>query len=118
MSIDLSPIEEPICLPRLEGFRNVSTSIGYKGEAVRLWIPESIAQKWQGPGKNSFTRSHREELYPARVLITSLTGSQDCELLLSGAPYPFTQVLPDGDILVAAPRCWRFQDGTSEAALV
>jgi hypothetical protein len=46
--------------------------------------------------------------------ITGPAGSRDVPLTGLAATFPMAQTLPDGEILLVAPRCFRNQDGSHE----
>jgi hypothetical protein len=92
--------------------------VGGLGEAIRLWVKDAaedviFATEKQQSGA-SFPKTHTEQTYDARVLITTEWGTVEHELPFMAATFPLVQTLPSDDFLVVAPRCRRFKDGTHE----
>jgi hypothetical protein len=92
--------------------------VGAAGEAIRMWAPEAVADAIFAtevqPGWASFPKSHTEQPYTTVVSITTPTNNTERRLPLVVATYPKIQTLMGGDILVVAPRCQHFTDGTHE----
>src|SRR5579862_9541356 len=116
--VELRPRESPRRLSRPSGFETASVSVGLHGDVVRLLIGEennkALRDKIVGRGKTLFGKSRTDLEYSA---IISISGrSQNNELSVSGmtATFPLIELLPDGEILVVAPRCRRYPDGTHE----
>src|SRR6516164_5492409 len=67
------------------------------------------------PGWASFPTTKTEGDYSSMVVISGRPGGSE-ELRLSGltATYPIIEALPDNQVLVVAPRCRRFPDGSHE----
>jgi hypothetical protein len=116
--IDLKPIQTPVRVSIPQGLRCVSTAIGAWGEAIRLSVPADIAEAIFGteeqPGGASFPKTHTGQAYTATVSITTGMHTILRQLPAITATYPLVQTLPEDDILVVAPRCPRFSDGTHE----
>jgi hypothetical protein len=118
-TIALCPSAATLTLTRPVGFKPVSVSVGLNGSAVRLLVPEEIAARLfetvVQPGWASFPTTKTEGDYSSMVVISGRPGGSE-ELRLSGltATYPIIEALPDNQVLVVAPRCRRFPDGSHE----
>jgi hypothetical protein len=117
-NVELNPATMGVRLPRPVGFRNVSTSVGASGEAIRLWVNDaagdSIFATEKQPSGASFPKTHTEQTYAATVLVTTEWGSVEHQLPFMAATFPMVQTLPGDEFLVVASRCQRFKDGTHE----
>ncbi|MGA3046557.1 MAG: hypothetical protein ABSD67_08045 [Terracidiphilus sp.] len=116
-TIKMDPSIECARLPKPDGFRNVSTSIGDSGEAIRLWVREAEADAvfaTESRAGASIGKSRTEQTYSAKVLVTDAGGTIEHQLPSMTATFPMIQTLPDDELLVVAPRCQRFKNGTHE----
>jgi len=66
------------------------------------------------PGWASFPRTRSDGEYSAILSVCDAYGEQEFHLPTLNAAFPKVQLLPNDEILVVAPRCQRFQDGTHE----
>lgn len=116
--IELDPIAKPVELPSLTGYRAVSTDVGANGDVIRMFAPEAIADSLfstvRDIGGASFPKTHTDETYSATVVIEGAAGGTERKLPLLALTFPMVQTFPDGELLVVAPRCQRFTDGTYE----
>src|SRR5262249_58074536 len=108
----------PRKLPRPIGFKPVSVSVASNGKVIRLLVPEKIAGSVFAtvvqPGWASFPKTRTEEGYSSMVVLSDIAGSEELQLAGLTATYPMIDVLPGNQILVVAPRCQRFRDGSHE----
>jgi hypothetical protein len=116
--IELSPVGPPQALPRDEGFKVVATEISLRGEAIRLLVKDNSAvrlfARTEQPGWASFPKTETEGEYSAIFSIYGADGAEEFQLPSLRATFPQIQVFPNGEMLVVAPRCRRFSDGTYE----
>lgn len=117
-SIELRPVVPRQTLPRDQGFRVVATEISLRGEAIRLLVSDdsanSLFARIEQPGWASFPKTQTEGEYSAIFSIYGPHGVEEFQLPSLRATLPKIQVYPNGEILVVAPRCRRFPDGTFE----
>jgi hypothetical protein len=91
--------------------------VGASGEAIRLWVPDAATDaifETENRGGASIGKAHTEQTYSARVLVTTAFGTIEHRLPFVAATFPMVQTLPDDELLVVAPRCQRFKDGTHD----
>ena len=115
--IELNPVAPPQGLPRTEGFKVVSTEIGPKGEVLRLLVRDNSAGslvKTKQLGLASFPETRTKNEYSAILAICGMDWNQEIPLSRVTATFPKVQLFPNGEILVVAPRCRKFQDGSYE----
>lgn len=116
--IELYPVGAPLKLPRPEGYKVVSTETGPRGEALRLLTNDESAQsifaRIEQPGWASFPKTRTESGYSAVLFVCSQNGIEEFHLPSLTATIPRVQMFPNDEILVVAPRCWKFQDGSHE----
>lgn len=116
--IELYPVAKPVELSSLAGYRAVSTNIGANGDVIRMFVPEGVADSLfatvRGIGGASFPKTHTDEAYSTTVVIEGETGRTMSELPPLALTFPMVQTFPSGELLVVAPRCKRFTDGTHE----
>lgn len=104
-------------LSRPAGFKPVSVAVGLNGSAIRLLVPNEIADRLfattEQPRFALFPKTKTED-YSSVVVVSGPAGID--ELRLSGltATFPQIEMLPGNEYLVVAPRCQRFSDGTHE----
>jgi hypothetical protein len=116
--IKLEPIAGPVPLAELPGYHAVSTNVGINGEVIRLFLAADMADqvfaREQMTAGHSFPKTHTENRYTANLVIE--TGTSRCEHRLTdlNATTPLVQTFADGAVLVVAPRCKHFNDGTCE----
>lgn len=114
----LHPVGEPRRLSTPDGFKAASVAVGINGDAIRLLVrdedaPALIARTEQA-GWASFPKTHTDDSYSSIVSISG--SSQTREVRLSGLTGTFVklELLPDGEVLIVASRCYRNRDGDSE----
>lgn len=116
--VELYPVGTPQKLARHEGYKVVSTEVGPRGEALRLLASDESAQsifaRIQQPGWASFPKTRTESEYPAVLFVCGQNGIEEFHLPSLKATFPKVQTLPNDEILVVAPRCRKFQDGSHE----
>lgn len=117
-TIELAPIGEPVHLPEVPGCRAVSTNVSANGEVIQMWVPAEVEDHLfsveEEPGWATFPATHTEEPYSATVVISGPAGVRERALPPLAATFPMVQTLPGGEILVVAPRCVHFEDGSHE----
>ena len=116
--IELSPAESVRGLPHPQGYRVVRIAVGAKREAIRLLVLEdsgnSVFDRTIQPGFASFPTTHAREEHAALLTVSDRAWSSKFHLRGLTATHPLVDLLPDGEILVVAPRCHRFSDGSHE----
>jgi hypothetical protein len=84
-----------------------------------MFAPDSIASSLAGrilnSGYASFPKTHTDETYSATVVIEGPVGRRELKVPPLNLTFPIVQTFPDGELLVVAPRCQRFTDGTQES---
>jgi hypothetical protein len=116
--IALQPVSQPRRLNRPDGFLAASVAVGINGDAIRLLVPNEHAQalvaRTEQPGWASFPKTHTDSGYSAIVSISG--SSRTREVRLSGLTATFVKidVLPDGEVLIVASRCFRNRDDDYE----
>jgi hypothetical protein len=117
-SIELHPTGPPRRLVRPDGFKTASTSVGFDGDAIRLLTSESQADaliaRVEKPGWASFPKTSTDSDYSCVVSVSGDSGSRETRLFELTATFPKIEMLPDGEILVVASRCFRNPDGSHE----
>jgi len=117
-SIELHPSRPPRKLARPDGFKTTSTSVGFDGDAIRLLTSEgqasSLVAREEQPGWASFPKTQTESEYSSIVSVSGPSGSRDTELCGLTATFPKIEILPGGETLVVASRCFRNLDGSHE----
>ena len=117
-SIELHPSGPPRRLMRPEGFKTSSISVGFSGNAIRLLADEGSADalvaRVEQPGWASFPKTHTDDEYSSIVSVSGHSGSRETRLLGLTATFPQIEMLPDGEILVVASRCYRNPNGSHE----
>ena len=105
-------------LPLRSGFFAACRSIGYGGDAIRLFVRDEVLKqvfaRVQSPGFASFPVSRTVGTYSALVEVTNAYGSYEVELRELSTTFSLIQLLPGERILVVSSRCLRFNDGTHE----
>ena len=105
--IALFPTEPGRELALHAGRTTLARAINGKGELLLLLVDATIAPAL-------FAGSPSVGEYSAVLEISNSHGSQELQLTALNAKFPQVQVFPDGDILIVASRCQRFQDGSHE----
>ena len=117
-SIELHPSRPPRKLARPDGFKTTSISVGFDGDAVRLLTSEgqanALVAREEQPGWASFPKTQTESEYSSIVSVSGPSGSRDTELCGLTATFPKIEILPGGETLVVASRCFRNLDGSHE----
>jgi len=117
-TVKLHPSAPVRTLPRPSGFKSICVSVGLHRHAIRLLTRENlldtVSATTQQPGFAVFPKTHTDHEYPSILSITGSSGSEDFEILGLSATFPQIDILPNNEVLVVAPRCQRFQDGTHE----
>ena len=117
-SIDLHPSRPPRRLARPDGFKTVSVSVGFDGCAIRLLTSErqadALIARVEQPGWASFPKTHTDSEYSSIISVSGHSGSRETRLFGLTATFPKIEMLPDGEILVVASRCFRNPDGSHE----
>ena len=116
--IELRPFVPRQRLKRPDGFTTASVSVGLNGDVIRLLVEQksldALVARMEQPGWASFPRTHTDTGYSSIVVVSGPSGSRETHLSGMTATFPKVEILPDGKILVVAPRCYRNQDGTHE----
>jgi len=116
--IKLHPSAPVRTLPRRSGFKSVCVSVGLNGNAIRLLARDNLGDQIfatiQNPGSAVFPKTHTDQEYASILSITGPAGSEEFEIPGLSATFPQIDILPNNEVLVVAPRCQRFQDGTHE----
>lgn len=98
--------------------RMVSLSVGPRGEAIVLLVAtadeDDVLGYKEQPGWATFPNSTTSRPLSATVLIHDGRAARRVPLRDLAAAHPHVQPLPNGQVLVVAARCWRFEDGTAE----
>jgi hypothetical protein len=117
-SIELHPSGPPRGLVRPDGFKTVSISVGFDGGAIRLLTSEgqadALSARVEQPGWASFPKTHTDSEYSSIVSVSGHSGSRETRLFGLTATFPKIEMLPNGEILVVASRCFRNPDGSHE----
>ena len=117
-SIELRPSGPPRKLARPDGFKTTSISIGFDGDAIRLLTSEgqanALVAREEQPGWASFPKTQTESEYSSIVSVSGPSGSRDTELFGLTATFPKIEILPGGETLVVASRCFRNLDSSHE----
>ena len=117
-TIVLRPANPPRRLDRPNGFTAASVAVGINGDAIRLLVPEEQAQalvaRTVQPGWASFPKTHTDGEYSAVFSISSAAGTREVRLSGLTATFAKVEVLPDGELLIVASRCFRSGDGNYE----
>jgi hypothetical protein len=117
-TIALRPASEPRKLNRPNGFTAASVAVGINGEAIRLLVPEDQAQALTArtvqPGWASFPKTHTDGEYSSIFSISSAAGTREARLSGLTATFAKVDILPDGELLIVAPRCHRTRDSNYE----
>src|SRR5258708_10128403 len=117
-SIELHPSGPPRKLPRPDGFKTNSISVGFDGDAMRLLNSEgradALVAREEQPGGVSFPKTQTESEYSSIVSVSGHSGSRETRLFGLTANFPKIEMLPGGEILVVASRCFRNPDGSHE----
>jgi len=92
--------------------------VDFSGNALQLlveerWV-EALRARIEQRGWASFPKTHTDESYIAIASVSGSSGSRDVQLPGLTATFPIIQTLPNGEILVVAPRCYRHPDGNYE----
>lgn len=117
-TIALRPVSQPRRLNIPNGFKSASVAVGINGDAIRLLVPEedapALIARTEQPGWASFPKTHTDGSYSSMVSITG--ASETREIPLSGLTATFVklELLPDGEVLIVASRCYRNRDGDCE----
>jgi hypothetical protein len=100
------------------GFSVVSCSVGCDGSALRLLVPNDLANlahgREQRAGFASFPLTRSEREYDAVLEVTNSYASYEIEFRDLVNTFPFVQLLPADKPLIVSPRCARHKDGTHE----
>jgi len=116
-SLTLTPVSV-LKLPTRPDFSVVSSSITCSGDAVRLFVRNEVVKevsaRVQSSGFASFAITQTAEKYSALLEVTDAYGSSELELRDLSRAHSMVQLLPEGKILLASSRCFRFKDGTHE----
>ena len=116
--IELHPSGLPRKLARPDGFKTASISVGFDGGAIRLLTSEGQADaliaRVEQPGWASFPKTHTDSEYSSIVSVSGHSGSRETWLFGLTSTFPKIEMLPDGEILVVASRCFRNPDGSHE----
>jgi hypothetical protein len=117
-SIELHPSGPPRRLPRPDGFKTASISVGLSGDVIRLLANEGSADalvaRVEQPAWASFPKTHTDNEYSSIVSVSGHSGSRETRLVGLTATFPQIEMLPDDEILVVASRCYRNPDGSHE----
>ena len=117
-TVALRPSAASRTLSRPTGFKPISVSVGLNGRAIRLLVPDEIADgifvRTEQPGWASFPKTHTQEDYSPIVVVSDPAGSEEIRLSGLTATFPQIEMLPSNEVLVVATRCQRFPDGTHE----
>src|SRR6266481_2888542 len=117
-SIELHPSGPPRKLSLPDGFKTTSISVGFDGDAIRLLTSEgqadALAAREEQPGWASFPKTHTDSEYSSIASVSRLSESRETRLFGLTATFPKIEMLPDGEILVVASRCFRNPDGSHE----
>lgn len=117
-SIELHPSGPPRKLSLPDGFKSTSISVGFDGDAIRLLTSEvqadSLAAREVQPGWASFPKTHTDSEYSSIVSVSGHSGSRETRLFGLTATFPKIEILPGGETLVVASRCYRNPDGSRE----
>jgi hypothetical protein len=116
--VALEPIAPPQSLSRPAGYTVLAVSVGWDGAAIRLLSAEDTVDKVFArtvrPEGTSFAKTKTEGEYSAILVVSGPKGSDEIRLSGLTATFPSVEVLPRNDVLVVAPRCRLFPDGTHE----
>src|SRR5215510_5239180 len=116
--IELRPSAPVRTLHRHSGFKAVSVSVGLDGTAIRLLVRDDAADPLfattENPGFALFPETQTDKEYAAILSVSGASRSEEIALAGLTATFPQIEMLPNGEILVVAPRCERFQDGGHE----
>lgn len=117
-TIELDPSGPPRRLARPDGFKTASISVSFGGDAIRLLTTEGQADALvatvEQPGWASFPKTHTDSEYSSILSVSGRSMSRETRLFGLTATFPKIEVLPDGEILVVASRCFRNPDGSHE----
>jgi len=105
-------------MPRPKGCKVVATEIGLHGEVLRLFVRDDSADgvlaRISHPGFASFPETRTEREYSALLSVCTFNATYEIPLSNLTTTFPKLQVFPNGDPLVVASRCRRFNDDTYE----
>ena len=117
-NVQLNPTGPPRRLARPEGFKVTSVAVSLDGEVIRLLTSEGLAgaltARTEQPGWASFPKTHTDSEYSSVVAVSGDSISRETRLFGLNATFPQIEMLPEGEILVVASRCFRNSDGTHE----
>ena len=116
--LELNPTGLPRRLARPGEFKVTSIAVSFDGEVVRLLTSEgqagALTARTEQPGWASFPTTHTDSEYSSIVSVSGDSISRETHLFGLNATFPKIEVLPGGEILVVASRCFRKSDGTHE----
>lgn len=105
-------------LSRPSGFKTASIAVGLNGEAIRLLVPgvyaDALIGRTEQPGWASFPKTQTDIEYSAIVSISDGSITREVRLFGLTETFPKIDVLPEREILIVAPRCFRSGDGSHE----
>lgn len=116
--IGLRPASEPRRLNMPDGFKAASVAVGIDGYAIRLLVREedapALVATTEQPGWASFPKTHTDGPYPSIVSISGASETREIRLSGLAATFVKLELLPEGEALIVASRCYRNRDGHYE----
>lgn len=115
--IKIEPAVSPVSLPQPSGYALGATSVGNRGEILRLFVKDEMSKSifaTEAAGIGIFPVSQTPGEYSVLLEITDSSGSYPSNLNRVTATFPQVQLLQNEETLVVSPRCRRFSDGKHE----